>query len=45
MTNVWLPPMNASDVMTKNALSVGHRIGAFRFPSCRPRKIAEQRVE
>jgi CBS domain-containing protein len=23
MTNVWLPPMNASDVMTKNVLSVG----------------------
>jgi CBS domain-containing protein len=23
MTNVWLPPMNASDVMTKNVISVG----------------------
>jgi len=23
MTNVWLPPMNASDVMTTNVLSVG----------------------
>jgi CBS domain-containing protein len=23
MTNVWLPPMNASDVMTKNVVTVG----------------------
>jgi CBS domain-containing protein len=26
MTNVWLPPMNASDAMTRNVLSIGPEV-------------------
>jgi len=33
MTNVWLPPMNASEVMTKQVLSVG--------PDTPPRAVAK----